>query len=159
MASVNYVLILGNVGADPVVRDIGQGTKAAQFSVATSERYKDRQGEYQEKTEWHNIVAFRGFADIAEKYLRKGTQVSIQGKLRTRAWTDTNGIKRYTTEIVANDIQRVGQTRESVTLTGARILQEHNRQMQQQPAAGQPAISGQPQALDISEIDDGDLPF
>lgn len=159
MASVNYVLLLGNVGADPVVRDIGNGVKAAQFSLATSERYKDRAGEYQEKTEWHNIVAFRGFAELTEKYIRKGAQVSILGKLRNRKWIDQSGQTHYTTEIVANDIQRVGQTRESLVLTGARILQEHNRQSAYTPEAAATAIQPTTPAPGIDDIDDGDLPF
>lgn len=105
MASVNHVFILGNVGNDPKVSDIGDNRRAAQFSVATNERRKDSAGQPVDVTEWHNIVALGSLADIASKYIRKGSQVAVEGKLRTRNWIDQSGIKRYTTEIVATNIQ------------------------------------------------------
>lgn len=84
MASINHAFILGNVGGDPAVREIGENLRAAQFSVATTERRKDKSGQVQESTEWHNITAFGSLADIASKYIRKGSQVAVEGKLRTR---------------------------------------------------------------------------
>jgi len=116
MASVNKVILVGNVGVDPEVRYLdggnsanGQGTKVATFRLATSERYKDRNGNTQENTEWHNIVAWRSNADVAEKFIRKGTQVYIEGRLRTRQWTDQTGNKRYTTEITVDTLQLLGR--------------------------------------------------
>lgn len=116
MASVNKVILVGNVGVDPEVRYLdggnsanGQGTKVATFRLATSERYKDRNGNMQENTEWHNIVAWRNNADVAEKFIRKGTQVYIEGRLRTRQWTDQTGNKRYTTEITVDTLQLLGR--------------------------------------------------
>ena len=112
MASVNHVFILGNVGNDPKVSDIGDNRRAAQFSVATNERRKDSSGQPVDVTEWHNIVALGSLADIASKYIRKGSQVAVEGRLRTRDWTDKAGVKRYTTEIVASNIQLLGGKRD-----------------------------------------------
>lgn len=112
MASVNHVFILGNVGNDPKVSDIGDNRRAAQFSVATNERRKDSAGQPVDVTEWHNIVAFGSLADVASKYIRKGTQVAVVGRLRTRDWTDKAGVRRFTTEIVASNIQLLGGRRD-----------------------------------------------
>lgn len=112
MASINHAFILGNVGADPTVREIGENLRAAQFSVATTERRKDKSGQVQESTEWHNMTAFGSLADIASKYIRKGSQVAVEGRIRTRDWTDKAGVKRYTTEIVASNIQLLGGKRD-----------------------------------------------
>lgn len=112
MASVNHVFILGNVGNDPKISEIGDNRRAAQFSVATNERRKDSAGQPVDVTEWHNIVALGSLADIASKYIRKGTQVAVEGRLRTRDWTDKAGVKRYTTEIVASNIQLLGGKRD-----------------------------------------------
>ncbi len=113
--SLNKVMLIGNVGRDPEIRYLdgnnpNQGaTKVAQFTVATTERYRDRNGELRENTEWHNIVAWRNSADVAEKFIRKGTQVYIEGKLRTRSWTDQTGNKRYTTEVAVDNLQLLGK--------------------------------------------------
>lgn len=113
--SLNRVMLIGNVGKDPEVRYLdgnmqnGQQTKVATFTLATTERYRDRNGEQRENTEWHNIVVWRGLADIAERYVRKGTQVYVEGKLRTRSWNDQQGAKHYTTEIVADTFQLLGR--------------------------------------------------
>lgn len=107
--SVNKAIILGNCGKDPEVRMVGEN-KVASFSVATTEKYKDsKTGEWKENTEWHNIVCWRNTAEIAEKYIKKGTQLYVEGKLRTRSWDDQNGNKRYVTEIVADTIQLLGK--------------------------------------------------
>lgn len=112
MASVNHAFILGNVGNDPKVSDIGDNRRAAQFSVATNERRKDSAGQPVDVTEWHNIVALGSLADIASKYIRKGAQVAVEGRLRTRDWTDKAGVRRFTTEIVASNIQLLGGRRD-----------------------------------------------
>jgi single-strand DNA-binding protein len=104
MSGVNKVILIGNLGADPEVRHLQNGAAVANFRIATSETYKDKTtGEKREQTEWHNIVAWRGLAEITEKYLRKGSKVYIEGKLRTRKW-EKDGIDRYTTEIQADEM-------------------------------------------------------
>lgn len=105
MAGVNKVILIGNLGADPEVRQVSSDAKVANFRIATSETYKDRQtGERREQTEWHNIVAWRGLAEITERYLRKGSKVYVEGKLRTRQWQDKEGNTRYTTEVHAEEM-------------------------------------------------------
>lgn len=110
MAGINKVIIVGNLGKDPEVRYLEGGTAVANFSVATSENYTDRSsGEKKTITEWHNVVLWRGLAEVAEKYLKKGNQVYIEGKLRTRKWQDKDGHDRYTTEIVGDNMQMLGR--------------------------------------------------
>lgn len=109
MGSLNKVLLIGNLGKDPEVKSMTSGHKVANFSIATSESWKDKEGNRTEKTEWHNIVMWRGLAEIAEKYLRKGSQVMIEGKLQTRSWDDQSGQKRYMTEIVADNLVMLGK--------------------------------------------------
>jgi single-strand DNA-binding protein len=106
--SLNKVMIIGNLGKDPEVRTIPTGAKVANFSIATNESYTDKNGQSVDRTEWHRIVMWRGLADIAERYLRKGSTVFVEGKLATRSWDDQNGQKRYTTEIVASQMQMLG---------------------------------------------------
>ena len=102
MAGVNKVILVGNLGKDPEVRHLEGGAAVANFTLATTEIYKDKTGARQEQTEWHNIVVWRGLAEIAEKYLKKGMTIYVEGKLRTRSWDDKEGHKRYTTEIVGD---------------------------------------------------------
>lgn len=110
MAGINKVILLGNLGKDPEVRYLEGGTAVANFTLATSENYKDKtSGERKTITEWHNVVLWRGLAEITEKYLKKGNQVYIEGKLRTRQWQDKDGNTRYTTEIVAENMQMIGR--------------------------------------------------
>lgn len=106
--SVNKVILVGNVGKDPEVRHIDSGVAVANFSLATSESYTAKNGEKVTTTEWHNIVMWRGLAEIAEKYVKKGKQLYIEGKLRTRSWDDKDGNKRYTTEVVADNMMLLG---------------------------------------------------
>ena len=108
MASVNKVIVLGNLGADPELRYTNSGTAVASFRVATSERWNDKNGESQERTEWHRIVAWDKLGEICGKYLKKGRSVYVEGRLQTRAWEDKEGNKRYTTEIVARTMQMLG---------------------------------------------------
>ena len=108
MAGVNKVILVGNLGKDPEVRYLESGTAVANFPIATSESYKDKSGNKVEQTEWHNIVMWRGLAEIAEKYLKKGSSIYVEGKLKTRSWDDKEGNKRYTTEIVADNMTMLG---------------------------------------------------
>ncbi len=107
--SVNKVILVGNVGKDPEVRYLEGGTAVCSFSLATSETYRNRDGERVSNTEWHNIVLWRGLAEIAEKYIRKGSQLFIEGRIRTRSWEDRDGNKRYTTEIIGDNMQMLGR--------------------------------------------------
>ena len=112
--SVNKAILVGYVGNDPEVRYLDSGTPVANFRLATSENYTNRTGEKVTQTEWHNIVLWRGLAEVAEKYVKKGTQIYIEGRIRTRAWDDRDGNKRYTTEIVADSMQLLGKKSDSV---------------------------------------------
>lgn len=108
MSGVNKVILIGRLGKDPEVRNLDNGVSVANFTMATSESYKDRTtGEKKEVTEWHNIVLWRGLAEVSQKYLHKGDLVYIEGKLRTRSW-EKEGVTRYTTEIVADNMTMLG---------------------------------------------------
>ena len=110
--SLNKALLIGHVGANPEVRYVGaagnQNSKVAQFRLATTERYKDRDGNVKEKTQWHNIVAWRATADIAERYIKAGMQLCIEGKVEYRSWETDKGEKRYSTDIVADRVVLLG---------------------------------------------------
>lgn len=108
MAGINKVILVGNLGKDPEVRHLENGASVANFPLATTESYKDKNGNRQEQTEWHNIVLWRGLAQIAEQYLKKGSQVYIEGKIRSRSWQDKEGNTRYTTEIVGDNMTMLG---------------------------------------------------
>ena len=106
---VNKVILVGNLGKDPEVRYMPSGSAAANVTLATSESWKDKQtGEQKDRTEWHNVVFFGRLAEIAGEYLKKGSQIYVEGSLRTRTWQDKSGNDRYTTEIVANEMQMLG---------------------------------------------------
>lgn len=142
--SVNKVFLLGRVGKPVEVRDTDKG-KVATFTLATSEFYKDRDGNKKENTEWHNIVAWKGPAEIAEKFVQKGSQIYLEGKIRTRSW-DKDGEKRYVTEIIADNIQLLGSKNSSETQDG-------------QPKKFDPhAIKTTPLPT-TDDSDDGDWPF
>lgn len=118
MAGVNKVILIGNLGKDPEVRYLEGGTAVAKFTLATSENYKDKTtGEKKTLVEWHNIVVWRGLAEVAEKYLKKGSQIYIEGKLRSRQWQDKDGVTRYITEIVADTLQMIGKRDENLGST------------------------------------------
>ena len=144
--SVNKVILIGNLGKDPDVRHLENGATVANFPIATSENYKDRKtGEKVSQTEWHNIVVWRGLADITERYLKKGDKVYIEGKLRTRSWQDQDGNTKYTTEVVADNLTMLGKSPDNSTSPPS------------QPAA---ATSNTAQNEDFSGPDDSDdLPF
>ncbi|SEP42732.1 single-stranded DNA-binding protein [Nitrosovibrio sp. Nv6] len=109
MATLNRAQIIGNLGADPEVHYMPDGGKVTTISVATSETWKDDKGNKKKNKEWHRVIFFRGLADIAENYLKEGKQVYIEGKLRTRKWTDDNNVVRYSTEIIGRDMKMLGK--------------------------------------------------
>lgn len=109
MAGINKAILIGRLGSDPEIRYTPSGVAVANFNIATSEEWKDKDtGEKKERTEWHRIVAWRRLGELCGEYLSKGRQVYIEGKIQTRAWEDRDGNKRYTTEIVASDVQFLG---------------------------------------------------
>ena len=121
MAGVNKVMLIGNLGKDPEVRYLDNGVAVANFSLATTENYKNKEGERVSQTEWHNIVLWRGLAEVAEKYLKKGASVYIEGKIKNRKWEDKEGNTRYNTEILADNMTMLGgkQSQENVASTPA----------------------------------------
>ena len=154
---INKVIIVGNLGADPETRYSASGSAITRISVATSETWRDKQsGENQERTEWHRIVFFNRLAEIAGEYLRKGRQVYIEGSLRTNKWQDQSGQDRYTTEIIASEMQMLGN-REGDTggmpAGGGFRQNKPQQQQQQQPPQQQPAAPA-----DDGFADD-DIPF
>jgi single-strand DNA-binding protein len=108
MAGVNKVILVGNLGKDPQVKYLDNGIAVANFSIATTENYKNKEGERVSQTEWHNIVLWRGLAEVAEKFLKKGASVYIEGKIKTRKWEDKEGVTRYSTEILADNMTMLG---------------------------------------------------
>jgi len=115
MASVNKVMLLGNLGRDPEVRQTTRGTAVANFTMATTTMWNDAAGERRSRTEWHRVVVWAKQAEIAGEYLKKGSQVHVEGSLQTREWTDRDGNKRYTTEVRAQRIQMLGKPKEQPT--------------------------------------------
>lgn len=151
MSGLNKVMLIGRLGKDPEIRYMPNGKAVANFSMATSETWKDKQtGERQEKTEWHNIVMFDRVAEIAGEYMRKGGQYYIEGKLQTRKWSDKEGRDRWTTEIVANSLQLLGSKSDS---TGR---DTHNHEAQGR--ASRPAQAQQQQPPAEEQFED-DVPF
>jgi single-strand DNA-binding protein len=108
MASLNKVMLIGNLGRDPEIRFTPEGSQVASFSIATSENWTDKSGTRQERTEWHNVVAWNKLAELAKRYLQKGRQVYVEGRIRTREWDDRDGNKRKTTEIIASNMVLLG---------------------------------------------------
>ena len=175
--SLNKAMLIGNVGRDPEVRylDGNSGNaKVATFTLATTERYRDRNGETRENTEWHNIVAWRGNADVAERFVKKGTQLFIEGRIRTRSWDDQSGNKRYTTEIIADNLQLLGKKSDNPggQQGGYQAPAQQNSYQQPAPTYGQqqsyapqqpayaPVQPQQPAARPVVEdMPDDDLPF
>lgn len=147
---VNKVILIGNLGKDPEVRYMPNGAAVANVTVATNESWKDKQsGEAQERTEWHNVVFYRRLAEIVGEYLRKGSQIYLEGSLRTRKWQDKSGNDRYTTEIIASEMQMLGGRGEAAGGSANNNF----------TSAGGPAPSpgGANQAVD--ESFDDDIPF
>ena len=150
--SINKVILVGHLGKDPEVRYTTTGMAVANFSVATNDRFKDKDGQWQDRTEWHNLVAFDRTAEICKEYLHKGSQVYIEGKLQTRSWDDKNtGEKKYRTEIVINDL---------VLLGGRAAGAEGGESQARSRGASAPAGNNFDQRPAAStEITDEDIPF
>ena len=108
MASVNKVILIGNLGKDPETRYMPNGDAVTNITLATTENWKDKNGEKQEKTEWHRVTFYRKLAEIAGEYLKKGRPVYVEGRLETRKWTDKAGVERYTTDVIATDMKMLG---------------------------------------------------
>lgn len=115
MSGVNKVILLGNLGKDPEVRYLDNGVAVANFSLATTENYKNKQGERVSQTEWHNVVFWRGLAEVAEKYLKKGDSIYLEGKIRTRKWEDKEGNTRYSTGVLADNMTMLGKKNSQVS--------------------------------------------
>ena len=148
--SLNKVMLIGNLGKDPEVRHLENGTTVANFAIATSESYKDRNsGEIITTTDWHNVVIWRGLADVAEKYLKKGDKVYLEGKLRSRSYQDQQGITKYITEVVVDDMVMLGN-KNSTEGGGA----SQNSQPLNTPSAVTPKAPDMP-----LDDEDDDLPF
>ena len=154
---INKVILIGNVGADPEVRALEGGVKVARLRIATTERIYNRQTqETKEHTEWHNVTLWRNLADVADRFIRKGSQVYIEGSLRTRDWTDKDGNKRYATEIVANDLKMLGR-RGAAPASGADNSYGGSYGGAAQSSQSSPSPSGDIAASAPQEVDD--LPF
>ncbi len=108
MASINKVILIGNLGRDPETRYMSNGEAVTNISIATTDTWKDKSGAKQEKTEWHRVTFYRRLAEIAGEYLKKGQSVYVEGRLETRKWTDKSGVDRYTTEVIANEMKMLG---------------------------------------------------
>lgn len=152
MASVNKVILVGNLGRDPEVRYMPNGDAVANFSIATTENWKDKDGNKQEKTEWHNIVLYRRLAEIAGEYLKKGRPVYIEGRLQTRKW-EKDGVTRYSTEIIADQMQMLGG-RDDGTETSRTTADDYRAASD----GGRSAPSAPQQRSNFDDFDD-DIPF
>jgi len=147
--SINKVILIGNLGKDPEVRVLENGTKLARFSIATSESYTDKTtGERRSITDWHNIVVWRGLAEVVEKYLTKGQKVYIEGKLKTRSWQDEAGATKYSTEVVADNMTMLSSKAENTPSPNQPDFNSGDMPEKPKPMSG-----------GLSEDDDDDLPF
>ena len=167
MASVNKVILMGNLGRDPEVRYMPNGEAVANFSIATTENWKDKSGVKQEKTEWHNIVMYRKLAEIAGEYLKKGRPVYVEGRLQTRKW-EKDGVTRYSTEIIADSMQMLGGkdgSSSSASYDGGidqgQPSDDFNQSQPRQQSAAQKPASQQAPAKTGGNFDDfeDDIPF
>jgi single-strand DNA-binding protein len=148
MSGVNKVILVGNLGADPTMRYTPSGTAVANFNIATTERFTNRGGERDSRTEWHRVVAWGRLAEICNQYLKKGKQIYVEGRLQTRNWEDQSGNKRYTTEVIANNMVMLGRVGESTDMPDQDFPPDDFQQT--------PNGDGAPQA---SNKDEDDLPF
>jgi single-strand DNA-binding protein len=158
MASLNKVLLIGNLGRDPETRYLPSGGAVCNFSIATSERFTDKSGQKQERTEWHNIVMYGKLAEIAQQYLKKGSNVYIEGRIQTSKWQDKQtGQDKYRTEIVADQMQMLGGRGQGGGSAGDDFNQEYSPAPQRQQAAPQQAPAARP-AKNFDDFED-DIPF
>jgi single-strand DNA-binding protein len=153
MLGVNKVILIGHLGRDPELRYTPGGQPTASFTLATSERWNDKNGQRQERTEWHSIVAWGKLAELANQYLKKGRPVYIEGRINTRSWDDRDGNKKYKTEIVANTIQFLGSGGGGASGGGA-----DQANGQEQPSSGS-APMAEPVSADQGPVADEELPF
>jgi single-strand DNA-binding protein len=152
--SVNKVILIGNLGKDPEIKYTPSGTAVAKFSLATNERYKDKSGEWHDRTEWHNVVAWQRLAEIIGEYVGKGGKLYIEGRLQTSSWDDKeDGHKKYRTEVVAQDIVLLGDSRKDDAPHG-----RSDRYAFDQSRWGNPPRSAMPE-IDGTTITDSDIPF
>ncbi len=157
---VNKVILIGNLGADPEVRYSASGIAIANLSLATSYSSQDKQtGEWQERTEWHRLVLFKRLAEVAGQYLRKGSQIYVEGHLQTRKWQDQNGIDRYTTEVVVLDMQMLGGRGESATSSGNDAAQSPPVNKGVNPPTIPPTSSPPPRPRRADQDFGDDVPF
>ena len=154
--SVNKVILVGRLGRDPETRFTGGGQAVANFSVATDHAYKDRNGERQKRTEWHKVVAWGKLAEIVQKYLKKGSLIFIEGRIETREWQDKEGQKRYSTEIIANEMRMLGGRGDGAGAGAPRgggdDMEGHHAPADDSYGSGAPSGGG-------PEISDEDIPF
>jgi single-strand DNA-binding protein len=155
--SVNKVVLLGNVGKDPEIRSSASGTAIATFSIATADRQKDQQGNWQDKTEWHNLVAFQRTAEIVRDYVKKGHKLYIEGKLTTRSWDDKeSGQKKYKTEIIVNELVLLTGRDEA---GGGGSTGGYSQQRSSNTASFDQRPAGGDDYAHSAEITDDDIPF
>jgi single-strand DNA-binding protein len=158
MASVNKVILVGNLGRDPETRFSPDGGAICNFSIATTESWKDKAtGEKKENTEWHRIVMYNRLAEIAGEYLKKGRPVYVEGRLKTRKWTDKDGVEKYTTEVIATEMQMLGGREGSGGMGGQDESASYSRESAA-PAMSAKASAPKKPAQSFSEMDD-DIPF
>jgi len=150
MAGVNRVILIGNLGKDPEIRSLEGGVKKASFSLATTETYKGKGGERIDQTEWHNIILWRGLAEVAESYLKKGSTIYLEGKIKSRDYTDKDGNKRYITEIIGDNMVMLGPKRDQQGGT-----ESNNSYRQEKPPQQEPVEHH----TDLTEEPGDDLPF
>jgi len=160
MACVNKVIILGNLGRDPETRYTTGGDAVTNLNIATSEQWKDKSGEKQERTEWHRVVLFGRQAEIAGEYLKKGRSVYIEGRLQTRKYTDKDGVEKYSTEIVADRMQLIGGAREGGSGGDAEFASAPSGGGARREGGGKPAGGGAAGGAkkNVDDFDD-DIPF
>jgi single-strand DNA-binding protein len=152
MASVNKVILIGNLGKDPETRYMSNGEAVTNITLATTDTWKDKNGEKQEKTEWHRVTFYRKLAEIAGEYLKKGRQVYIEGRLETRKWTDKTGADRYTTDIIANDMKMLGSR------PGSGSFEPDNNESGNNPGAAPKQTAPAKSGGGFDDMDD-DIPF
>lgn len=145
---LNKVILIGNVGADPEVRTLESGVKVATLRLATTERGKDKDGNAASHTEWHSVVVWRALADVVDRYVRKGTQLYVEGRLRTREWSTREGEKRYSVEIMCDDMKMIGKKSDSAPAPS---------EPQSQPTAAQ--VAQAVESLQAAIEDDDEIPF
>ena len=159
MPSVNKVILMGNLGRDPEVRFMPNGDAVCNFSIATTDSWKDKAGERQEKTEWHNIVMYRRLAEIAGEYLKKGRPVYLEGRLQTRKWQTKEGQDRYTTEVIADSMQMLGGRDGAPAQESQTSSQLDNKnEFDQTPSRNNNNQSGSSNSSSFDEFED-DIPF